>query len=67
MSLLTDAEHAYRQQRADDKLAGPFRLRQQYRKLRVRAGRDDMVALARLAALKDELILRGVEVPHVGG
>ena len=66
MSLLTDAESAYRQQRAAVRLLGPFRLRQAYRRLHGRAGSDDVLVLARLAALKDELILRGVEVPHVG-
>jgi len=66
MSLLTDAEAAYRQQRAQAKLVGAFHLRQSYRRLYVRVDRNDSIALARLAAVKDELVIRGVEVPHVG-
>lgn len=66
MSLLTDAEAAYRRQRAESKLFGAFGLRQCYRKLHARATNDDSVVLARLAALKDEMVLRNVEVPHVG-
>lgn len=66
MSLLTDAEYAYRRQRAEAKLFGAFGLRQAYRKVHASSAGQDSIALARLAALKDEMVLRNLEAPHVG-
>lgn len=65
MSLLSEAEDAYRRTRAEAKLYGAFQLRQRYRRIHDRTHSGDSVMLARLAALRDELVYRGIEPPHV--
>lgn len=65
MSLLADAEYAYKRQRADVQLVGARVLRKAYRRAHARAGRGNDLALARLKALTDEFIARGLEPPRV--
>lgn len=65
MSLLTDAEYAYRRQRADVQLVGERQLRRTYRRAHRRAANGSDLARVRLRALRDEFIYRGVEPPCV--
>ena len=60
MSLLTDAEQAYRAQRAAVQLVGPKALRRAYRRTERRARDGDQLALVRLAAVRDEYLRRGI-------
>jgi hypothetical protein len=64
MSNLTDAEDAYRQQRAAVQLAGRRKLRRTYRRTHDRAMRGSDLAKVRLKALKDEYRARHMERPR---
>jgi hypothetical protein len=64
MSNLTDAEDAYRQQRAAVVLAGRRELRRTYRRTRERAVNGSDLAKVRLKALADEYTARGLEPPR---
>lgn len=65
MSNLTDAEDAYRQQRAAVVLAGRRGLRRTYRRTHERAMKGSDLAKVRLKALQDEFMARGLEPPRV--
>jgi len=63
VSLLADAEYAYKRQRADVQLAGE-RERKTYHRAHARAEGGNDIAKARLKALRDEFTSRGVEPPR---
>lgn len=65
MSLLADAEYAYKRQRADVQLVRERELRKTYRRAHARAEAGSDIAKARLKALRDEFTSRGVEPPRV--
>ena len=65
MSNLTDAEDAYRQQRAGAQLVGRWTLRRSYRRTHQRAMAGSDLAKVRLKALRDEYTARGLAVPRV--
>ena len=64
MSLLADAEYAYKSQRADVQFAGERELRRTYHRAHARAEGGNDIAKARLKALRDEFTSRGVEPPR---
>lgn len=64
MSLLTDAEQAYRDQRAAVQLAGRRELRKAFRGAWRRAAHGNDLALVRVKALRDEYAARGLEPPR---
>ena len=61
MSLLTEAEQAYKEQRAAVQLVGARALRRAYDRVERQARGQDPLALARLAALRDECTRRGID------
>lgn len=65
MSLLTEAEYAYRRQRADVQLVGERGLRKAFRRAHERAERGSDLAKVRRRALLDEFAWRGLEPPRV--
>ena len=65
MSNLTDAEDAYRQQKASVQLVGRWELRRSYRRTHQHAMAGSDLAKVRLKALRDEYTARGLEIPRV--